>query len=140
MARIVARNASLYLEDSAGASRSLSGLANSITLTQSAEAPEVTAFGESTRVRLSDGLKDWEVTADIFYAAGANETDIVLNGIYGGSSLFQFGPAGSSSGSTKYSGCGILTEYAMTFGVADAGTGALTFVPRAGSLTRGTWA
>ncbi|KKQ44072.1 MAG: hypothetical protein US62_C0034G0010 [Candidatus Woesebacteria bacterium GW2011_GWA1_37_8] len=53
MAKIVGRNASLYVEDSTGACRSISGDLNQVTLSRSAEAPDVTGFGEDMRQRLS---------------------------------------------------------------------------------------
>lgn len=139
MARIIARNASFYLEDSSGASRAMTGLTNSITLSQTAEAPEVTAFGEDTRTRLSGGLKDWELSFDAFFSSGANEVDEVLSGILGGSTLFKFGPSGSSSGCIMYTACGVLTEYSMDLGVEDAATVSGTLTARSGSLTRTTW-
>ena len=139
MARIIARNASLGIDDSAATCRALSGMSNTVTLTMSAEAPEITSFGETYRTRLQDGIKDWELTADIFFASAANEADAVLAGILGGSTRFVLGPAGSTTTLLKYEGLGILTNYEMTFGVADAGQGSLTMVARSGSLTRTTF-
>lgn len=139
MARVIARNASLYLEDSSAACQSMSGLTNSITLGQTAEAPEVTAFGEATRTRLADGLKDWELSFDAFFSSGANEVDAVLSGILATATLFKFGPTGSTSGCIMYTACGVLTDYSMDFGVEDAGTVSGTISARSGSLTRGTW-
>lgn len=139
MARIIARNASIYLEDSSSASRAFSGFTNTVSLGQSAEAPEVTSFGEGTRARLSDGLKDWELSFDSFLSTGANEADVVLSGIVAGSTVFKLGPSGSSSGCILYTACGILTSYEMELGVEDAGTVSGTVVARTGSLTRTTW-
>jgi len=140
MAKIVARNASLGIHDSSGACRAFSASANSITLTYSAEAPEVTAFGDGLRQRLQDGIKDWELTFDAFFATGANEVDAVLYGIVGASTFMAFGPNGSAATGIKYNASAILTSYEMTFGVADAATVSGTLVARSGSLTRGTWA
>lgn len=140
MAKIHARNASLYLEDSSGASRSMSGLTSQMTLTWSSDAPDVTGFGNDNRERLSNGLKDWELTFSAFFSSAANEVDEVLSGILGGSTLFQLGPAGSTSGSNKYAACGILSEYSMDYAVDGAATVSGTVVARTGSLTRTTWA
>ncbi len=140
MARIVAKNASLFVDDNTGACRALSGRANSITLTYSAEAPETTSFGEGTRSRLGGGLLDFELTADVFFDAAANSTDLVLSGLVGGSGTrFTFGPAGSTAGCNMYTGCAVLTEYTMSFGVADAGTATMTLAARTGGLTASTF-
>ena len=139
MAKIVARNAALGIDDSSATCRAFSGSANSVSLTYSAEAPESTAFGDSLRQRLQDGIKDWELTFDAFFATGANEVDAVLYGIVGASTHFSFGPSGSSSSAIRYSASAILTSYDMTFGVADAATVSGTLTARSGSLTRTTW-
>ncbi len=136
MGKIAARNASIGVDDNTGTCQALSGDVNSVTLTYSAEAPEVTGFGSEVRERMQDGIKDWEFSFDAFYNSDANRADIVLSGILGGSTRFCFGPAGSSSGASMYTACGILTSYEMTFGVEDAGTVTGTFVARSGSLTR----
>lgn len=139
MSKIVARNASLYLEDSTGASQSMSGLLNTINLSRTAEAPDVTGFGNDNRQRLSNGIKDFQLTFNAFFSSGTNEVDEVLNGILSGSTMFQFGPSGSSSGCILYSGCAVLTEYAMDFSVEGAATVSGTLMARSGSVTRGTW-
>ena len=139
MAKIVARNASLGIHDSSGVCRAFSSSANNITLTYSAEAPEVTAFGDVLRHRLQDGIKDWELTFDAFFATGANEVDATLYGIVGASTYFSFGPNGSATTNILYGACAILTNYEMTFGVADAATVSGTLVARSGSLSRGAW-
>lgn len=140
MAKIIARNASLGIDDSSATCRPLSSLVNNIALSWSSESPEVTSFGQNTRERLQDGIKDWELTFDAFFSSGANEVDVVLSGILGGSTRFSFGPAGSTSGCNMYAACAILSTYDMTFGVADAATVSGTLVARSGSLTRTTFA
>ena len=117
----------------------MSGFSNSVTLSQTAEAPEITSFGDDTRQRLASGIKDWEITFSSFFATGANETDVVLSGILGIATLFKFGPSGSTSTCIMYTGCGILSEYNMEFGVDGAATATGTVVARSGSLTRSTW-
>ena len=139
MAKVIAKNASLGIDDSAGTCRALTSFANQVTLTLSAETPEVTGFGDNSRQRLQDGLKDGELTFDATLATGANETDIVLFGIYGASTRYAFGPAGSSSGCTMYSASAILSRYEMRMGVADAGQCSGTLVLRSGSVTRATF-
>ena len=141
MARIVARNAALGVDDNTGASVSVSGRTNTVALSWTSEAPEVTSFTETTRSRVPGGLLDWEITADIFYDEASTQVDSIFSGLMGGSGTkVYFGPAGSTSGNVKYSGCAVLTEYSMNFAVADAGTANVAFSARSGSLTRGTYA
>jgi len=139
MAKIAARNASLYLDDSTAACKSMSGLLNNIVLTLSAEAPEVTGFGDTYRNRFQDGLKDCELTFDAFWADGADETYAVLGTLRGASTYFQFGPAGSTAGKRKYCASAILTSYEMTFALEDAGQCSGTLVLRNGAINPSTW-
>ena len=55
MARIVAKNVSLYIDNSSAASTSISGRSNSAAISFSAETPDVSAFGTSWRERVPDG-------------------------------------------------------------------------------------
>lgn len=140
MGQFVGYNGAFGVEDSAATCRSLSGFGNSITMSWSAEAPEVTAFGDTTRQRLPDGLKD--VTFDyagFFDSTATTGLDAVLSGILGGSTRVVWGPTGSTSGSTKYSTCAICTDYSLDHPVDGVVTATATFVNRSGSLTRGTW-
>jgi len=139
MAKIVARNASLGIHDSTAVCRAFSGSTNSVTLTYSAETPEVTVFGDGLRQRLPDGMLDWELTFDAFFGTGASQIDGILYDILGASTHVSFGPNGSATGEIWYSACAILTNYEMTFGVADAATVSGTLIARSGSLTRDVW-
>lgn len=139
MTRIVARNATLGLDDSSGTCRAMSGFMNTITFSRTAEAPDVTGFGDDNRQRLSNGLKDWELTFSAFFSTGANEIDEVLNGILSGSTRFVFGPSGSTSGCILYSACAVLSEYSSDFSVEGAATVSGTLTARSGSVTRTTW-
>ena len=139
MGKVAAKNASIGLDDISGACQALSGDINSVTLTYSAEAPEVTGFGSDVRERMQDGIKDWELTFDAFFNSDADRADAVMSGILGGSTRFVFGPSGSISGSIMYTACAILTSYELGFTVEDAGTISGTLVARSGSLTRTTF-
>jgi hypothetical protein len=138
MSKIVGRNASLYLDDNS-VCRALAAQLSQITLTYSAEAPDVTGFGNDNRQRLSNSIKDWELTFNAFFSTGASEIAETLYDILGASTMFQFGPSGSTSGCTKYTACGILTEYASDFTVEGAATVSGTLVARTGSITQATW-
>jgi len=139
MGKITASAVSLYVEDASGASQSISGLGNSITLSWSSDAPEVTAFGNTTRERLPNGLKDWELSFDGFYDPESDSIDDILSGILGGATVIQLGPAGSSASDPKFTASGILTSYEIGIALEDALTVSATFTARSGSMTRGTW-
>lgn len=139
MSRIAARNASIYIWDASGASRSISGWLNTVSLSRTAEAPDITGFGEDNRQRMHNGIKDWELTFNAFFGTGANEIDEVMSGILAGSTMFALGPSGSSASMIKYSACAILTEYTCDFTVEGAATVTGTLVNRSGSVTRATW-
>ena len=142
MAKLHAKNGSLYLYDSSNACQSLSGRINTITLSQTGEQPEVTAFGDVSVQRLWDGITDWELSFDAFFDNAANQVDSVLSGIVSGSTFMKFGPAGSAATCTMYSSCAILTNYEINLDVADAAKVSGTLVNRSGSITRtssGTW-
>lgn len=140
MARIVAKNVSFGIDSAAGACVALSGRFNSVALSWTAETPEVTGFGAVNRERLPDGLQDYEVTLNGFYDAAAANVDATLSGIGpGGSTRFIVGLAGSTSSCVMYTGCVILSNYALNAGVADAATLTMTLTPRSGSLTRGAF-
>src|SRR3990172_2128135 len=136
MPKIAARNASLYLDDANGACQAVSGDLNQITFTRNAEAPDVTSFGNDNRQRLSNGIKEWEISFNAFFNTNASALDEILHNILSGSTLMQFGPSGSSSGCIKYAASGVLTEYNADFTVEGAATVSGTIVARIGSVTR----
>jgi len=70
MAKIVARNVKII-----SAGKDLSGQYNNSVLTLSAEAPEVTSYGNDSRQRLAGGIRDVELTIDGFYNDSASSTD-----------------------------------------------------------------
>jgi len=121
MAKISAKNAQLF-----GGGRDISGHSNSATMTFSAEAPEVTAFRDDYRQRLSSGLKDAELTVDGFFDASASSVDELFSGLLAGSTYWGFYPA---TASTAYPGReigGILTEYETAAAVEEAVTTSIT--------------
>jgi hypothetical protein len=142
MAKIHGRNASIYLEDTAGASTAFTCVANSATLSMSIDAPEVTTFCDNTIQNLAGGIQDFEFSMDGFTdEPGATACDaraIIQNG---GGTLLQYGWAGgSTTACPKATACVVLTEFSMENPVDGAATFSLTCVPRSGSLTLGAWA
>ena len=142
MPKFHARNASIYCDSAAAASTSISADLNSAELTYSMDAPDVTGFGDNTRQRLHGGLIEWELSVDGFVNhTGSTTAACILMGLLnaGGSTLIYFGPAGSTSGSPKYTGCAVLTEFSQSYGTEDAAAFSATFQSRSGSLTASAW-
>jgi len=137
--QIVAKDAFISIETSATA-RTVSGDSNSATLTRSVETPEVTAFGDNTRARITGGLKDWTFEASCFFNDTATTgIETIADSILGAQTVVLFGPSGSTSGHQNYSGSGIVSEYSIESPVDGTVQLSLTIVASAGSLTSGSF-
>lgn len=139
MGKTTARNAYFRVWDGA-TSTGLTTSLNNVTLTQTEEAPEVTVFGQTNRLRMHDGIKDWEASIEGYFEGGAAEIDAVLFGLVAGAcGMIDFGPTGSTSGCVKYSASALLNTYEINFALEDAGMVSANFQARSGSMTRTTW-
>lgn len=127
--RITAKNASVFV-----GGRTISGRTNSATLGFSAEAPEVTSFGEGTRTRLSGGLKDIEMTVDGFYDESASQMDELFNSLIGGSAYMGFYPSGSAASAKGREFGGAVTDYSTPLAVADAAAVSVTITTNAAGI------
>ena len=134
MAKISARNVKLF-----GGGRDLSGRSNSGTLSFSAEAPDVSAFGATYRERVPDGLKDWELSIAGLCDLAANQLDSILFGALGASTRIKYGPGGSTAGCTMYTACAVCSDYSIEGAVEGAVTFSATFAGRIGTMTASTW-
>ena len=141
MARpIHGRHTSIYLEDTTGASFSMTGDFNSATFTPSVDAPEITSFGDNTMQNLEGGLLNWEFSADGFLKSpdsSACKCTEIINA--GGATVLQYGVGGSTSGCPKVTACAILTEHPYETEVNGAATFSISLIPRSGSATHGAW-
>jgi len=104
------------------------------------ETPETTAYGDSTRTRITGGLKDWTFSSTAFF----NDTtttgiETVMDGLLGAQTVVMFGPAGSTSDFQNYSGSGIVSEYSVEAPVDGVVSLTYTIVASAGSLTSGSF-
>ena len=121
MARITAKNVGI-----AASGRDVSGRSNNMTLTLTAEAPEVTGFGEGTRARLPDGLADIELGIDGFFDSSASQVDELFQPLVAASSFWGVFNAGFTACNIGREFTGILTEYTVNTPVADATTTTIT--------------
>jgi hypothetical protein len=124
------------IDDSGGTLRNISDSLNSISFPREAEVLETTSFGSSDRtyiVGFKNGTISIEGSFDATYdgyLAGALGQDATLS--------FEYGPEGSTSTYTKYTGECILTSYESTAGVGDVVSVSAEF-QITGAVTRGTW-
>ena len=140
MARVSGRDVFISVSPTGGAACpfTLSGRANSGTLTFSSEEVDVTSFGALYRERVADALRDWSMECAGFWDGAASQIDYILYTIHAACVAVAFGPNGSGTGAIKYSGCMILQEYSVEGAVEGAVTWSATF-QAASVLNRGTF-
>jgi hypothetical protein len=115
MAKIAARNARILFDN-----RNLSPDVNQATLTITAEAPEVTSFVDTYRVRMQDSMKDYEFSCDGFYNTSASTMDEIMSNALAGSGLagIYFNGLGACNVGREFNS--ILSSYDQKFALADA--------------------
>jgi len=122
LAKIAARNARILV-----GGRDVSCRSNNVTLTMSAEAPEVTTFCDDNRSRLAGGIKDVEMSLDGFYDTAASNVDELYYYGLAASNLVGLYPNGYTACRVGREFTGIITSYESTFATEDAAATAVTF-------------
>lgn len=124
------------VDDSGGTLRDISNALNSVTFPREAEVLETTSFGSSDRTYIV-GFKNGTISIEGSFDA---TYDGYLAGILGQDATvsFEYGPEGSTSTYTKYTGEAILTSYETTAGVGDVVAFSAEF-QISGAVTRGTY-
>ena len=140
MPKIHGKNSVIYITDSGGTCRNLSGDLNNIVLSWSKANIDTTTFGMSDTERIQ-GIRDATLTGAGFY----NETDTtgihaVLQGIMAASTAtcIIYAPGGSVAGCVLISGCYLIASYEITGPIAGAVAAAFSFEQASGSLIFGT--
>jgi hypothetical protein len=115
----------------------------SVTINQSVDAVETTAFGDGGRTRIG-GLEDSSITLDFHQDFAAGEVDATIAPLVGGTAAFDIGPFGTavaaSGTAPRFTGTVLLTEWTPLNGtVGDLSTASVTW-PVSGVVTRGTGA
>jgi hypothetical protein len=115
----------------------------SVTITQSIDAVETTAFGDGGRTRVG-GLEDSSLTLDFHQDFASGEVDATIAPLVGGTASFVIAPFGTgvaaSGTAPRYSGTVLLTEWTPLNGaVGDLSTASVTW-PVSGVIARGTGA
>lgn len=130
------KSAVFKIDDSGGTLRDISDACNSITFPREAEVLETTSFGSSDRTYIV-GFKNGTISVEGSFDA---TYDGYLAGILGQDATvsFEYGPEGSTSTRTKYTGECLLTSYETSAGVGDVVSFSASF-QISGAVTRTTW-
>lgn len=130
------KTAVFKVDDSGGTLRDLSDASNSISFPREAEVVETTSFGSSDRTYIV-GFKNQTISVEGSFDA---TYDGYLAGILGQDATvsFEYGPEGSTSTRTKYTGECILTSYETSAGVGDVVNFSASF-QITGAVTRGSY-
>jgi len=131
------KSAVFKVDNSGGTLTDISNTLNSVSFPRDAEVLETTSFGSSDRSYIV-GFKNATISVEGSFDA---TVDAHLAGILGqdASVSFEYGPEGSTSTYTKYTGECILTAYETAAGVGDIVTFSAEF-QITGAVTRGTYA
>lgn len=137
MAFVHGKSTVFKLDDSGGTLNDISAYLMEVSFPESVETADVTAFGASAKSYIV-GLKDttisltgkWDATFDGYIAGVLGQA---------ASLSFEYGPAGSGSGSVKYTGECYVTSYNIGSPVGDA-VSASVELQVTGAVTRGTYA
>ena len=124
------------IDDSGGTLRTISDALNSISFPREAEVLETTSFGSSDRTYIV-GFKNGTISIEGSFDA---TYDGYLAGVLGQDATlsFEYGPEGSTSTYTKYTGECIMTSYESTAGIGDVVSFSAEF-QISGAVTRGAY-
>jgi len=131
------KSAVFKVDNSGGTLTDISNTLNSVSFPRDAEVLETTSFGSSDRSYIV-GFKNATISVEGSFDA---TVDAHLAGILGqdASVSFEYGPEGSTSTFTKYTGECILTAYETAAGVGDIVNYSAEF-QITGAVTRGSYA
>jgi len=125
------------VDNNAGTLTDISNTLTDVSFPQSVDTAETSAFGSSAKsyvVGLSDATLsisgNFDATVDAHLAAIVGKADSVS---------FEYGPEGSTSTYTKYTGEALLTSYEKSGAIGDVVTYSAEFQVT-GAVTRGTYA
>lgn len=135
------KNASFALDNSGGTLTDISDTVNEVTLPRSIETAETTAFGDDDKTYIV-GLGDATISVSgMFDATVDSHINGVISALKSGSvttSSFEYGPAGSVSGSPQLTGEALITSYEIGTPVGDVVTYSLE-LQVTGSVASGTF-
>lgn len=139
MAFVHGKSAVFKVDNATNVLTDLSAFLNDIGFPRDIEAAETTTFGVAGSAKTYIvGLTDASISISGLFDATA---DAALAGVVGFATLldFEYGPAGSGSGSVKYTGTCLLTSYEVSASVGDTVSASADFQV-SGAITRSTYA
>lgn len=97
----------------------LSAWMDDITFDHTADLHETTTYGKSYKTRIG-GLKDGSFSIGGIFDAAAGGPEAVIRPLVGGAATaFEYGPEGSTTAKTKYTGTVIVESYQQSVPVGD---------------------
>lgn len=125
------------VDNSSGTLTDISNTLNSVSFPREAEVLETTSFGSSDRSYVV-GFKNQTISVEGSFDA---TVDTHLSAILGqeASVSFEYGPEGSTSTFTKYTGECLMTSYETSAGIGDIVSYSAEF-QITGAVTRGAYA
>ena len=135
MAKFVATDVKVLINGS-----NLSDHIAQVSLEQTADEIETTAFGTEWRQRIGGGLKDASISIDFHQDFGAGSVDAVLSPLFNSIATVVVTPTSGSVSATNPSFTGTFTvvQYSpVASSVGDLATLSVTW-PSAGTVVRGT--
>lgn len=131
------KSAVFKVDNNAGTLTDISNTLNSVSFPREAEVLETTSFGSSDRSYVV-GFKNQTIGVEGSFDA---TVDAHLAGILGQEATvsFEYGPEGSTSTFTKYTGECLMTSYEQSAGVGDIVSYSAEF-QITGAVTRGSYA
>lgn len=133
------RNTYFRVDNSGGTLTDLSAYCDNVDFPQTVETAETTTFGDTSKDFIV-GLRDATISISGKWDGAVSAVDATLSGILGqaASVTFEYGPAGSTPGSVRYTGECFCTSYQITGAVGDVVTFSAEFQVT-GNVTRNTF-
>jgi hypothetical protein len=135
VAKFVAKDVKVLINN-----QNLSDHIAQVSLEQTSDEIEVTAFGTEWRERIGGGLKDASISIDFHQDFGAGSVDAVLSPLFGSIATVVVTPTSGSVSATNpsFTGTFSVVQYSpVASSVGDLATLSVSW-PSAGTVTRGT--
>jgi hypothetical protein len=131
------KTASFKVDNAAGSLTDISDTLNSVSFPREAETLETTSFGSSDRTYVV-GFKNQTISVEGSFDA---TVDTHLAAVLGQEATlsFEYGPEGTASTRTKYTGECLMTSYETSAGIGDVVSFSAEF-QITGAVTRGAFA
>lgn len=122
MANNIGAKSNIQIKDSAGTLRDISAYVTSVDFDRTADAVDTTTLGQTSKTGIP-GLQDITIgVSGLFDPTFAGYLDglMTFQGTASSLQTYQWGPAGTATGSLKYTGSYFITDYRTSSAVAGA--------------------